>query len=114
MNDAHVAKQDVKYLNKYSHEAPYTLNCYSDVYQIIKLLTFIASKIAQIDLMSDEENVKRALFERLDITYSTALKYSIDTFIEAFDKAQYDHESFQEIKAMHQEYNLGKSSMITQ
>ena len=101
-DDASVAKQLVDSLDKDPHDddAPYTLPYYSDVYQIVRLIEFTASKISNADFRIDhaeKDEVKISLFERLDITYSTSLKHSIDTFIKAFDKAKYDHASFKEI-----------------
>ena len=118
MNDARVAKQLVNDLNKYPHgdDAPYTLPCYSDVYQIIRLIEFIASKISKADFRIDhteKDEVKVSLFERLDITYSTSLQHSIDTFTEAFDKAGYNHTSFEEIKKSHQKYKEVRANILT-
>ena len=118
MNDARFAKQLVNNLDKDPHDddAPYTLNCYSDVYQIIRLIEFIASKISKADFRIDhaeKDEVKVSLFERLDITYSTSLQHSIDTFNEAFDKAGYNHTSFEEIKKLHQKYKEVRANILT-
>ena len=78
------------------------------------ILAFIAEKIVRADFTLDEEddNIKQSLFERLDITYSTALKHSIDTFVEAFNKAEYDHTSFKEIKKVHEKYKETRSNVL--
>ena len=118
MNDARFAKQLVNNLDKDPHDddAPYTLNYYADIYQIIRLIEFIASKISNADFRIDhteKDEVKISLFERLDITYSTSLKHSIDTFIEAFDKAKYDHASFKKTKELHRKYNVIRANILT-
>lgn len=115
MNEAKGAKQRARQLNEQSPEAPYTLNCYSDVYQIIGLIEFTASKIINADFRIDDsehDEVQASLFERLEITYSTSLKHSIETFIQAFDKAAYDHDSFKEIKELYRKYDKTKASIL--
>ena len=75
MDNASMAKQNVRYLDGHSQDAPYTLNCYSDIYQIVRLIYFIANKINTSDFRINDakkDETKISLIERLDITYSTS------------------------------------------
>ncbi len=115
MNDANVAKKYVRQLNEQSSEAPYTLTYYYDIFQIVRLIEFTASKINNADFRIDgarRDEVQVSLFERLDITYSSSLKYSIDTFIEAFEKANYNHDSFEKIIELRRKYNEIRANLL--